>query len=207
MKMRDNERVNLELQLMEPYRGGLLDPEIKECRAAFSRKNKVGPGYDAIWIDKKVRIHAIGLMQTARMRAHDVVAPRYLRAPRKQHDGSDSDEAPQQALAGPSAPSKASSSKCDTAAAGQGGNGVPIVRDTRPKEATSTPSTISGRSTPAASSKKSSVHAAKINKDDEKAESEESLQKRLRRAHKKVTRAMAKVKKAQEEMAALIEEA
>ncbi len=198
--------MNLECQLLEPYRGGLLDPEIKACRAAFARKNKVGPGYDAVWIDKKARLHAIGLMHSARMRAHEVVAPRYLRSSGRHYDGSDNDEAPEQALAGSSAPSPASSSKRVTS--GKDGKRVQHAPKVANKQAEQDPDddlsspSVSTHTHSAGTHRSQATVAKKTGNKDIAAK---SISKRLRRAHKQLKRAMAMMEEAQQEIAALIE--
>jgi len=116
----------------------------------------------------------------------------------KRYDGSDNEEAPKQAFACASVPSPASSSKRD--ATDKDGNGVPIVADTRPKKGSKKCSTTPGPSADTGPSKQSSAQATTIDEDREKAKLGNGHQKRLRRANKKFTRAMAKLREAQQEI-------
>ncbi len=121
----------------------------------------------------------------------------------KRYDGSDYEEAPKQALACASVPSPASSSKRD--ATDKDGNGVPIVADTRPKKGTKKCSTTPVLSADTGPSKQSPAQATTIDEDREKAELGNGHQKRLRRANKKLTCAMVKLKEAQQEICSLME--
>ena len=153
-------------------------------------------GYEWVWADKEKRLRAITLMHQARERAHDRLAPpRYKSLP--------------QAMSTPDTKEASSSTSALLAATvpASSANGVPVVRDTHPKQAASHTPMISGPSAQSASSTQASTRTTKGEEDHENAESGHSRQKWLRRAHRKVTRAMAKLQKAQQEMAALMKSA